>query len=286
MAKSGSRRGKAAPRAGVDERRYRAPALEKGLDILELVSRANHPLTAAMITQSLGRSVGELFRMLQVLEYRGFIEQSANGAGYVPTAKLFALGMEQAPVRTLLEVALPVMRRLSQEVGQSCHLAVRAGGDITVIARMESEDLIGFAVHVGHRRAIALSASGAVLYAFQSESVRAHWEKSFDTALTPAQLARFHKQVARVVANGYDMTPSDVVKAITDVSAPIMRGNAATAALTIPWFEREPLTVNVQEACARLRAAAAEISAALAGTAPMGAANSRGRPAQTTYKSE
>jgi DNA-binding IclR family transcriptional regulator len=173
----------------VDERRYRAPALEKGLDILELVSRANHPLTAAMITQSLGRSVGELFRMLQVLEYRGFIEQAPNGAGYVPTAKLFALGMEQAPVRTLLEVALPVMRRLSQEVEQSCHLAVRAGADITVIARMESEDRIGFAVHVGHRRAIPLSASGAVLYAFQSEGVRAHWEKSFDSAITPAQIS-------------------------------------------------------------------------------------------------
>jgi DNA-binding IclR family transcriptional regulator len=217
--------------------------------------------------------------MLQVLEYRGFIEQAPNGAGYVPTAKLFTLGMEQAPVRTLLEVALPVMRRLSQEVQQSCHLAVRAGADITVIARMESEDLIGFAVHVGHRRAIPLSASGAVLYAFQSESVRAHWEKSFDSAITPAQLARFHKHVAKVVTNGYDMTPSDVVKAITDVSAPIMRGTSAAAALTIPWFEKQSLTVKIQEACTRLRAAAAEISTALTG-----AADTRAPPSQTTYR--
>jgi hypothetical protein len=62
--------------------RYRAPALEKGLDILELLASESRPLSSSEIVQQLGRSTGELFRMIQVLEYRGFIEQALGSEGY------------------------------------------------------------------------------------------------------------------------------------------------------------------------------------------------------------
>src|SRR5215831_7001214 len=46
--------------------RYRAPALEKGLDVIELLAAEKSPLNLSAISQRLGRSSGELFRMLQV----------------------------------------------------------------------------------------------------------------------------------------------------------------------------------------------------------------------------
>src|SRR4051794_5824944 len=63
--------------------RYRAPALEKGLDVIELLAAEKRPLNLSAISQRLGRSSGELFRMLQVLEYKGFITTSDDGTGYV-----------------------------------------------------------------------------------------------------------------------------------------------------------------------------------------------------------
>src|SRR4051794_36894767 len=80
---------KAAPAPAVQK--YRAPALEKGLDVLELLAAEEQPLTLSTISERLGRSAGELFRMLQVLEFKGFITLVPNGAGYVLTNKLFAL---------------------------------------------------------------------------------------------------------------------------------------------------------------------------------------------------
>ena len=47
--------------------KYRAPALDKGLDILELLARAQAPLTMTGIAAAIGYSKGEIFRMLQVL---------------------------------------------------------------------------------------------------------------------------------------------------------------------------------------------------------------------------
>ncbi len=247
-----------------DEQRYRAPALEKGLDILELVSRASEPLTVAMITQHLGRSTGELFRMLQVLEYRGFIAQADSGNGYVPTTKLFALGMEQAPVKSILEVALPVMRQLADDVDQSCHLALRADGDIVIAARMESAGLIGFSVRIGYRQPMVLTGSGTVLYAFQSAATRARWEKDFDPAMPASTREAFRARAEAVRASGYDEHPSDVVPGIIDLSAPVLRGESAAAALTMPFVRRTTLRVEMADALTMVRTAAQTISSELA----------------------
>ena len=54
---------------------YSAPALEKGLDILELLSEQEAGLTQSEIARGLGRSIGEIFRMLMVLRDRGFVSQ-------------------------------------------------------------------------------------------------------------------------------------------------------------------------------------------------------------------
>ena len=50
--------------------RYRAPALDKGLDILELLAGIEGGLTQAEIAKALGRSPNEFYRMLERLARR------------------------------------------------------------------------------------------------------------------------------------------------------------------------------------------------------------------------
>lgn len=243
-----------------DEQKYRAPALEKGLDILELVSRAAHPLSIASITQALGRSTGELHRMFQVLERRGFIVQS--GGGYVATSKLFSLGMEQVPVRSILEVALPVMTRLAEASGQSCHLALRIGGDIVIAARAESAGLIGFSVRIGYRQPLPMTGSGLVLYAFQSDDTRRQWEETFAVASTTL-LKTFQRDADQVREIGYAVHASTTVPGIVDLSAPVLRGEVAAAALTVPFVAKYDLPAPLEDVVALLRSSAQEISTQL-----------------------
>ena len=93
-----------------NDRKYRAPALEKGLDVLELLASHGAAMTPSQISLALGRSLSELFRMIQVLEFKGYISPSLSGDGYELTNKLFTLGMSRAPVKSLVEAALPRMR--------------------------------------------------------------------------------------------------------------------------------------------------------------------------------
>ncbi|MEO8113758.1 MAG: helix-turn-helix domain-containing protein, partial [Phenylobacterium sp.] len=125
--------------AETPERRYRAPALEKGLDVLELLASHGSPMTPSQISAALDRSMSELFRMIQVLEYKGYIVPAETGDGFELSNKLFTLGLARAPIRSLLEVALPIMRDLSRAVRLSCHLAVVSDEQMVVVARVENE---------------------------------------------------------------------------------------------------------------------------------------------------
>jgi DNA-binding IclR family transcriptional regulator len=259
----GGRRGKPATRKEAPTRRYRAPALEKGLDILELLASESHPLPVSTISQRLGRSTGELFRMIQVLEYRGFIEQATEAEGYRLTGRLFALGLDQPHVKTLIEVALPVMRQLSRNIGQSCHLAVHSNGQIVVVARMESSEQIGFTVRVGYSRALQHTVSGVILYAFQTEGIRAQWERLWRPPPKKPDVAAFRRRADEVRARGFERAASSFVAGIVDISAPIMRGELATAALTVPFVHSTLLVMSEEDAATCIKAAAKEISSEL-----------------------
>jgi DNA-binding IclR family transcriptional regulator len=243
-------------------RRYRAPALEKGLDILERLAVAEAPMTVNDIRAELSRSYGELFRMVQVLEYRGYIERDQVTDGYVLTDRLLSLGMHQPAMMSLVETALPEMRKLADQAGQSCHLAVHTRGDMVVIARMESGEQLGFSVRVGYRQPLTATASGAVLYAFQPEDVRRRWEALFAPDPT-LDLAAFRRHADRVRQRGMDEEVSTSVRGIVDLSAPIMRGGAAAAALTMPFLERLKPGVGQDAAACLVRAAAQRISVQL-----------------------
>jgi DNA-binding IclR family transcriptional regulator len=238
--------------------RYRAPALEKGLDVIELLAAEKSPLSLSAISQRLGRSAGELFRMLQVLEFKGFITPAENGAGYVLTNKLFALAMTQAPVRSLVETALPIMRKLVQDIGQSAHIAVASEDQIVVITRIERPGDLGFSVRIGYRREIASATSGLVLFAYQGDATRKGWLRR--CKLKGAAAADFVARADAVRARGYHEATSHFVRGITDLSAPILRGDVAVAALTVPFVHSNPLVMDMKGTVEHVRAAARQIS--------------------------
>jgi DNA-binding IclR family transcriptional regulator len=55
--------------------RYAVPALDKGLDVIELLARENEGLTLNEIARLLDRTSSELFRMVNALARRGYIGQ-------------------------------------------------------------------------------------------------------------------------------------------------------------------------------------------------------------------
>ncbi|OZY83877.1 transcriptional regulator [Cellvibrio mixtus] len=246
------------------ERKYRAPALEKGLDILELLARSSSPLTTSQMAAQLGRSVSELFRMVLALEYRGYISQMSDGRdGYILTNKLFTLGIAQGTAKTLLEVALPTMKDLCRELGQSCHLVVPSGDQIVVIARQESPMDLGFSVRVGYRRRLIDTNSGALLYGFASPDVQASWLPQLSATVDLERIERFLARARRGVDQGYIQLNSDFVDGVTDFCMPVIGAQGAVAVLIIPFINIKAQSISTERVLERLMQAADKISQGL-----------------------
>ncbi len=70
--------------------KYAAPALDKGLDILELLCDTDTPLSLSQIAKKLSRNLNEIFRMIVTLEQRGYLKADDSDR-YSLTLKLFEL---------------------------------------------------------------------------------------------------------------------------------------------------------------------------------------------------
>ena len=244
--------------------KYRAPALEKGLDILEMLARQAEPMTAAQIAVALNRTPNELFRMIQVLERKGFIEVAEEGDGFTLTDKLFALGLERAPTKDLIEAALPHMRKLARSIRQSCHVAVRSGDKIVVVSRVENPGYFGYSVRTGHRRHMLEATSGVVLYAFQPDYIQDEWGERIFAAKPKGVISTFLEKVGRARRAGVYEATSDLAPGVIDLSAPVLGRKAAAAALTVPYIAKSD-ALSIDDTREAVRNAAARISDDLKG---------------------
>jgi DNA-binding IclR family transcriptional regulator len=246
-----------------DAERYRAPALEKGLDILELLAGSTEPMTSTQIATQLKRSKAELYRMVQVLEGRGYVERPFGGEGFALSRKLLQLGSESRPASQLFEFAIPAIRRLSKRIAQSTHIAVASREKIVVVARVESPNPMSFSVRVGYSQNVPLAASGRVLFAFQPPEEKEWWLSIIRKAGALDDEAAFIAATRKIAAAGYESSKSRWVDGIIDISAPIIDLDRAVAALTVPYLAKTASVASRDEVVAAVRETAGEISSAL-----------------------
>lgn len=253
-----------------ERRSYSAPALEKGLDIIEMLCRSDHPLSQREIAQGVGRSVGEIYRMLACLVSRNYVTQ-VDDTNYAVTTKLFELSHINPPTHRLLFEATPIMQRLSNELDQACHLTVYSQGKQVVLAKVDTPSGMGFSVRAGAELDVLISASGRVLLAFQDDETR----KLRIEEATQRRPDQADPQIEVILDSirtvGYESIPSVQVRGLYAVSFPILETQGrAIAALTVPYSERmdHNQRKSIPEVTEALGAAAQLLTTRIGGPAP------------------
>ncbi|WP_285019253.1 IclR family transcriptional regulator [Novosphingobium sp. fls2-241-R2A-195] len=217
------------------KRAYSAPALEKGIQILELFAAEPRGLTISEIAQKLGRSISEVFRIIIVMERLGWLAKDPVNDRYTVTYRVLDVAFRATPAQTLSNVAAPVMYELSSATNQSCHLVVETGGRATVIHRQENMGPVGFGIRLGTVVDLVTSCSGHVLLAFAAQDRRAKVICSLGIALDFQ--TRLEQRLDAVRLQGYEMQPSARTAGVTDISFPVFGFDGhVCAALTIPFL--------------------------------------------------
>jgi DNA-binding IclR family transcriptional regulator len=219
-AATNARRTDAAAPPSDSGRDYSAPALEKGLDIIEHLAQQPAPVSLADIARALGRTSSEIFRMLALLEQRGYVRRTPESGRYVLSLRLYLLGRAHNPLGHLLSAAQFPMHRLTERTQEPCHLAIVRDGRLHLIARTEAPKPIRLTIDTGAAFDVGSTSSGRLIAAMLDSA-----ERKLRGIEAPPDAARIRRQ-------GFIMEPSHVLEGVENISLPvILPGDIA--ALTI-----------------------------------------------------
>jgi DNA-binding IclR family transcriptional regulator len=245
------------------KKQYSAPALEKGLDILELLSFEPEGLSIGEITLKLDKSVGELFRMLAVLEQRGYIELPSGSDKYTLTLKMFGLANRFPPVKRLTAIASASMQKLTYDIEQSCHLVIYFQGRGHVVVQLDSPSERMFSVRLGAEAPLMNTCSGHILLAFAEKHNFETMLKKIPSNHPKPTIKGFQPIIDRVLSQGFESIKSAQAQGIQDIGYPVFDNSSQViAVLVVPFVEylNESCSMDITEAQLKIAKTASEIS--------------------------
>jgi DNA-binding IclR family transcriptional regulator len=246
-----------------DNDRYKAPALDKGLEIIELLARADAGLTQAEIAKRIGRNASEFFRMLDRLVRRGYVNRDRNDR-YSLTLKLFGLAQQHAPLHRLASFATPLMREFARKSSQANHLVVFDRGDAVVVAQQEAPQYWGVSIRVGSHISLFDTGSGHVLLAFRSQEERELMISEYGRSREEVKRGpEFFAHLDLIKERGHERMASVQTAGIFNLAVPVIgpdgRGMAALACPYIPLLDPTPAP-DIDETVLLLKDTATQLS--------------------------
>ncbi|WP_415854173.1 IclR family transcriptional regulator [Sinomonas sp. G460-2] len=237
----------------------------KSLQVLEAVARYQ-PARVGQLAAQLGISKSTVQRCLRTLAEAGWITETADETTHwtLSNHARFVLSSSQAETG-LREAALPIMRRLRDETGETVHLSIPGPGHTSVvIERAESRQQLLTTAAIGSAYPDIITASGiAILAHADAQAVGisvADYRRS-------AQAADFEERqlladLAATRRDGYSVRPSATGEMV-GVGAAVLESGVPVAGLAILVPTSRFEKTGREALGAAVVAAAAEIEEAL-----------------------
>jgi DNA-binding IclR family transcriptional regulator len=201
--------------------KYSAPALDKGLDIIEYLSAESAARSQTEIAAGLRRSPNEIYRILVNLEARGYLNRDENSGKYRLSLKLYALSHTHSPIEQLTNAARIPLQELAESVGQACHLSVPYQSQLIVVGQAKSPHPVSLSISEGTLFPLASTTSGRVLLANldREEQQRLLQADNHYKALSAQQKRALSNQLAEIRTSGHHCAPSEITIGVTDCAA-------------------------------------------------------------------
>jgi IclR family transcriptional regulator, pca regulon regulatory protein len=142
--------------------------LAKGLAVLGAFGRKRPTMTLSEAAQVADLSRATARRVLRTLTQLGYVEQ--DGREFSLSPQILDLGFAYLSTQSWIDRALPLMRELSERLGESCSAAILQGNDIVYVARVPARRIMSAALSVGSRLPALHTALGRVLFGYLDEA--------------------------------------------------------------------------------------------------------------------
>lgn len=173
-------------------------------------------------------------RALQTLWTAGWICPSgAETTTWVLTTRALHIGQQAIPDLGVRDAALPIMRELRRETGETAHLMVLEGDRAILIEKVETEHPIRAVITLGSGVPLHGSSNGKAMLAHRTpDEIKAIVGDSLDryTDRTIVSWDEFFAELARVRERGYATNVGEWRTDIAAVASPIFDHTGRTQA--------------------------------------------------------
>ncbi len=154
------------------------PALERSLDILELLEKSPKGLSFTEIYTKLNIPKPSVLRILNILHQRRYVR--LENRSYKLGLRLLTFGLNVQDSLDLREIARPFMEELLKETGETVELTIFDEDSLLVVDKLESFNSIHIFAKVGVRFMYQfLDVPGKIALAFLPEEKRENWFNAF-----------------------------------------------------------------------------------------------------------
>jgi IclR family transcriptional regulator, acetate operon repressor len=200
-------------------------SLDRGLVILEAVSRSDEPVSLGELTDLLGIDRSSAFRLANTLKRRGFLAYPAGRKDYVLGSALWRLAHQYDWGTMLIRVSREPLKQLANRTRETAHLAIREGKNALFIDHASVNHVIAVSGQTGEIVPLYCTAHGKALLAdFEQSELRSLFGnaplRSYtkQTARTLSQLA---ETCAQIRAQGFATDDCEFQEGVRCVAAPI-----------------------------------------------------------------
>jgi IclR family acetate operon transcriptional repressor len=176
------------------------------------------------IARLTGIEKGNAHRILKTLESVGYVSQHGETKKYRGEAEVLALARTALGGMDIITIARQSMTAISEETGESVHLAQRTKRGGVYVAQKRQPGRITIETEIGAHPIIHATATGKALTAFDEFSQIEDLIQNPMTAFTQktiTSVAEFQADLARVRERGYAIDDEELTPDVRCVAAPI-----------------------------------------------------------------
>lgn len=162
-----------------ENEKYLVPALIRGLKILELFSPTKKELALSEIANNLEINRSSAFRLVQTLEYCGYISRNAQ-KNYTLNIKALQLGYSVLAHIDITEKAIPIMQELRDQAHTAVHLSVLDSTDIVYVQNIQALGAFTSNINIGTRWPAHATVIGQILLSSLTDNEIINLYKNFN----------------------------------------------------------------------------------------------------------
>ncbi len=244
------------------------PALERAIQVLELLARARNGSTLPEIAKKLNLPKSSVHCILITLERHGYLHRSEKTARYLLGFRLFAIGNLALGGLNIREVATPILRSLAESTGLTVHLAILERHEAVLIDKIEPPGAAKLATWLGKRMDLHCTGVGKALISHLNDEELAGLVRDRGLARhnenSILSLRKLRDDLAGVRKLGYAVDDEEDEIGLRCIGVPIFANQAAPlAAISIAGTTTQINAENLNCLATKLKNAASAISTAL-----------------------